>query len=490
MAFLPLEYTKSWNSQADFPTYESDERQVRADLQLLYDEAKEGLNRLVAALNAPTAAGQLPFLPESGLQAQTVQDAIVEVYAAVQEAAAGLLVDGTVSREKLTKALLDRIYGGRVWVSMDVPGAEANPEADLPVGQLWLRPSFILENLALADWSLTACTAQAVENGWRLVADGTMESIRAVQKLKGIGTAGQRVLVGLWVSELDDHLSDVQLFLNGSGHDLSGGGGFFETAVDANGDLELLVRGVWPYEEAGAGLRLEKLTVVNVDAVEASLPGCRAAADWQALLAEQLPFSSVRVPRLVFVQEHAGQWKPVDQEVLPVSRGGTGLAAVGKGQLPVGAGEETLQLLNPGEAQSFLGIVNGVPQWRNAVETVTDLGTLRVMTGTYTGNHTNRTITLPVKPVLLYLFGGVPVWDSYTGCTIDNPVVLANGATVGENRNPDASTELCGYVPYVSLQGKELKFYHYSHINRGQPDLMNTSGRTYTWVALYGGDGT
>ena len=47
MAFEPLEFTKSWENSDDFPTYEPDERQVRADLQQLHDETRDGLNRLI-----------------------------------------------------------------------------------------------------------------------------------------------------------------------------------------------------------------------------------------------------------------------------------------------------------------------------------------------------------------------------------------------------------------------------------------------------------
>ena len=34
MAFEPLKFTKSWENPQDFPAYEPDETQVRADLQL------------------------------------------------------------------------------------------------------------------------------------------------------------------------------------------------------------------------------------------------------------------------------------------------------------------------------------------------------------------------------------------------------------------------------------------------------------------------
>ena len=72
MAFEPLKFTKSWENPQDFPTYEPDETQVRADLQLLHEETRLGVNRLIEALNSSGAAAMLPFRPEEGLTAETV----------------------------------------------------------------------------------------------------------------------------------------------------------------------------------------------------------------------------------------------------------------------------------------------------------------------------------------------------------------------------------------------------------------------------------
>ena len=45
-----LEFSKDWTDAEDFPTYEPDESQVRADLQLLHNEAKAAINALVEKL--------------------------------------------------------------------------------------------------------------------------------------------------------------------------------------------------------------------------------------------------------------------------------------------------------------------------------------------------------------------------------------------------------------------------------------------------------
>ena len=74
MAFSTLTFTKSWENAADFPTYEENEQQVRADLQYLHDEMRDAFNALVTHLNDAAVAGDLPIAPVEGLSAATVQD--------------------------------------------------------------------------------------------------------------------------------------------------------------------------------------------------------------------------------------------------------------------------------------------------------------------------------------------------------------------------------------------------------------------------------
>lgn len=47
MAASELQFTKSWTSSEDFPTYEPDETKVRADMQLLFDEIKNHINTVL-----------------------------------------------------------------------------------------------------------------------------------------------------------------------------------------------------------------------------------------------------------------------------------------------------------------------------------------------------------------------------------------------------------------------------------------------------------
>ena len=53
MSLDKLSYSKEWTNPTDFPTMETDEAQVRADQQLLYDEIKT-LDRKSTRLNPVT----------------------------------------------------------------------------------------------------------------------------------------------------------------------------------------------------------------------------------------------------------------------------------------------------------------------------------------------------------------------------------------------------------------------------------------------------
>lgn len=82
MAFKKLEYTKSWESPEDFPTFEQDETRVRADMQLLYDEIKDFINgELVAPLNSKSGAENI--LTSSG---KSIEAVLAEMQEAIDNA--------------------------------------------------------------------------------------------------------------------------------------------------------------------------------------------------------------------------------------------------------------------------------------------------------------------------------------------------------------------------------------------------------------------
>ena len=52
MALSTFEYSKSWRSAQDFPSYEENEARVRDDMQCLFYDVLYALNRLVGDLKS------------------------------------------------------------------------------------------------------------------------------------------------------------------------------------------------------------------------------------------------------------------------------------------------------------------------------------------------------------------------------------------------------------------------------------------------------
>lgn len=473
MAFQSLTFTKSWEDPADFPTYEPDESQVRADLQYLHNEMRDAFNGLVAALNATSAAANLP-ISVPGLSAGTVQAAIAETLAEVQKAAAGQIVDGSISRDKLAAALLERVYGGRLVVSWNTPGAAQNPDSDYPVGQLWLRPALDVVNEALGSWSPSGCTAQQTDDGWRFNADQTMAAAGVSQQLEDLGPGGSTVLLHLALTGQDPALTSLTLYCNSAPVPLPESG-WVETTLDSSGGLNLQLQAQWPSAEAAGYFQVGDLTVVPVGALEASLPDCAPPEDWEALLQGHVPFSVLHLPRAVFLQIAPGQWEIVDEEVLPVSRGGTGLNAVEAGQLLYG-GETGMAALDPPAASgAVLSFSEGQPLWQSLPQ----LGALRAVQGSYTGNQTARTIDLGATPCLLAVQGGEEL-----------PTLLLQGQSITKRLQCGQTTG--GVYPTYSagltLQGSQLTIWLRASDDAitcgAAATVWNLPGVSYAWLAV------
>lgn len=78
MAFKRFQFTKLWTNPLDFPTVELEETQVRADMQELHDQAKDGLNELMGELEKPSAAASLGAYSPEG-EASNVQAELAEL---------------------------------------------------------------------------------------------------------------------------------------------------------------------------------------------------------------------------------------------------------------------------------------------------------------------------------------------------------------------------------------------------------------------------
>lgn len=130
MAFTPFDFTKSWRNAADFPTFEPDETRVRDDMQCLFDELGEGLNRLIEELRAE----KLPFTPTAGVDSADVQNAIENVQAQIANAALGSLPDGSITERKLSEGAVtaEKIADGAVGLEKIAQGVIPTPTAQSP----------------------------------------------------------------------------------------------------------------------------------------------------------------------------------------------------------------------------------------------------------------------------------------------------------------------------------------------------------------------
>lgn len=101
-----LTYSKLWTNsdpETGFPTYEGQESQVRADIQLLFDEAANALNALIDAITA----AEIPFESSSAVPAATIQEAIEDVQQQIAEVVAGTIPDDTLTGDKMVQGAVD-----------------------------------------------------------------------------------------------------------------------------------------------------------------------------------------------------------------------------------------------------------------------------------------------------------------------------------------------------------------------------------------------
>ena len=87
-SFTRFSFKRLWTSAEDFPTIEVSEEQVRADMQALHDEMKDGLNHLMDELETKqaesNAADSIGALTPEG-SASTVQKVLNALHTAMQK---------------------------------------------------------------------------------------------------------------------------------------------------------------------------------------------------------------------------------------------------------------------------------------------------------------------------------------------------------------------------------------------------------------------
>lgn len=405
-----------------------------AQLKAKFDEAGLEIQKWLNSTFIPAIkAENLPFTGSEQLNANTVQDAIWLVFEQVRSASSGTIVNGSVTKEKLAAELLARVFGGRPWVSLDKPANTDTPEKEFPIGQTWLCPGVTVTNAAGTNWIASGCTTEAKEHAVTVTGDSTIAETHVTMNLSNIGQNGDRVYVLFGIKDQDAEITSLTVSLSGGEEESASSA--VHKAMLSGGALSVRFRAVWPSTSLAKGsYTIENFAVVNIDQILRQTTDCREMTDWGSYLQSLLPLGSHYEPRKLYIQTAAGIWQQFDHEVFPVERGGTGLDAVGAGELLFGSGGSVLERLPvPEGEESVLQFAGGKPYWQPREQAAQSIGALRVMTGSYTGNGNDRTIDLPVIPVLLCIYpesGPVEADLNYGEHYYwDNPVFLVNGST-------------------------------------------------------------
>lgn len=437
-------------------------------LKAKFDEAaklvKAFLNdQLIPAI----AAKNIPFDKTAAIDAEDIQNAIIEVQKQVRDAASGTIVNGSVTKEKLAAELLARVYGGRPWVSMKTPDSKDNVAEDFPIGQVWFRPAFDVSNLRTTNWTASGCTVAAEEQKVTMTGDNTVAVASMTQSLTGIGQEDDLVYILFDVTEQDAEITDVSVSINGDAPLAIGD--YCAARLLSDGALSLQLNATWPSTSlAGGNLVVENLAIVNVSQIQRQLTEGHDMTNWPEYLLALLPLTAYHSPAEVYIQMTDGNWWPMGFEVLPVSRGGTGLTGVDKDHFLIGG--ENRELRQAG-----------------VEDVISMLGSLRLATGTYTGTGAKRTIELPVTPKILFITSAdIKLERSGTTSTDDHelvntPKILTNGSKDADRWRVTGSSSM--YTAYVSLVENRLQFSSGSSDDPAR--CANESGTVYTWTAIY-----
>lgn len=311
-----LEFSKDWTKAEDFPTYEPDESQVRADLQLLHNEAKAAINALVDKLESAEFASHLAVSAE-GMTATNLAAALAEILATAKAAQAGTIVDGTVTEAKLAAALVQKINSIDVTYSMNAPTANETPETGYQLGKLWLKPEFSIANLASdyalasgADWTGENVTKEA--SGGKLVFSGTGDSQYGTAKAEFTVPAGHTVRVWLTAEETAGQFASLKAYLGTTEYTLTSGTQLVQdVTAGEDGKITIQVKADWSNTVTAAGGKFTITAFTAVDKAASMLPGCTALTDGNldALVAAKAPFAEAKTRRELYGQQTAGVWK-------------------------------------------------------------------------------------------------------------------------------------------------------------------------------------
>lgn len=451
-------------------------------LKAKFDEAALEIQKYINDKLIPAiVSDQIPFTATSEINADTVADAIREVQGQVKDASSGTIVNGSVTTEKLSAALLARVYGGRPYVSLNTPGSAQNKETDFPIGQIWLRPAFTVANRAGSNWTANGCTVSAGNNKFTVTGNRTVVTATATQALTNIGQDGDRVMVLLGIQNKDSDITKLTVSLNSGEEKDASIGVFTENLV--GGSLTVQISVTWPSTSLADGsVDIVNYAVVNLDQVLRQTVDAEDMTDWAAYLNGLLPLTNYTSPEEVFIQTLNGTWWPIGFAQTPVSRGGTGRSGLSYGQMLYGGHGETMEELGtPSQNNSFLQFIDGRPQWSSPDGIAANANVARIATGGYWGTGGGRTMNLPVAPKLLHISTPNGCYDGSGSASsdyydwTDRPCTIAQGSkdTSMYRVYSDGWKDV---YPTVSLNGNTVSF---------SEKFCNRSGVYYNWVAIY-----
>lgn len=426
---------------ADLPN--STDGLTAQELKARFDQAGLEIQTWINESLVPALQAQhIPFAASAQINAENIQDAIAAVQGQIRDAASGTIVNGSVTREKLASDLLARVFGGLPWISMAEPDSSDNPDTDFPVGQVWLRHGFTVNNLAGDSWTGNGCT---VEDGV-VTGSKTSATATASQSLTELGQAGDRILVLFGIQDKNEEVQSITVAFN-EGTEQDAAEGEFQTTLTAGGALQVRFTTTWSSASlAEEGWTMENYTVVNLDASVRQADGAKELADWTAYLDGIRPFTSHSVPDALYLQTGSGVWR---------------------------------QLVTVPEVENgYFRVAGGSLLWSDRDQVAEDLGALRMKQGTYTGTGEAGAQELSVTPKVLVIGG-----KGQTGT--DNPLVLLNGTSATQTFSVSVDGKSYLLDATVSLADTTLTFSGSTGYGDNAVRLANWKDREYTWAAIY-----
>lgn len=222
--FTKYNFSKSWRSPADFPTVETEEAQVRDDLQLLHDETRNALWALIDALADATAAAHIGAADgdgESDLQTlltslrgnehSHADHAEVE---RIARAFAGLSPTNTLNDESIgiptAKAVLEQLRvsgaGDMLRAIYDPQGMETDVFARIDSGLAAKAPAGYGLGETVAACPVTEDANSAVGCGWYRMQAQTANGVGAAGLMRVDGCSASNVIQTVFLFHRTDYV--------------------------------------------------------------------------------------------------------------------------------------------------------------------------------------------------------------------------------------------------------------------------------------------